>query len=70
MEPQKDKQPDSPEFGEGNYAASEAFQRKQHEFAKSGKVRSQARKAADALDGPEAEALEKARQAAARGDTE
>jgi hypothetical protein len=57
-------------IGEGNYEAAEEFQRKQHEFAKSGKVEPKAREAAGALDGAEAEELERARQAAADAKTE
>ena len=45
--------------GEGSYEGTEQFQKAQHEFAKSGKAEQKAREAADALDGPEAEELEK-----------
>lgn len=54
-------------IGEGNYEAAAEFQEEQHEFARSGEVKKKAREAADALDGPEAAELEKARAAAASG---
>lgn len=60
---------DKQKIGEGNYEAAEEFQNEQHEFAKSGKAEQKAREAADALDGPEAEGLEKARKASADGHT-
>lgn len=60
---------DKQKIGEGNYEAAEEFQKEQHEFAKSGKVDAKAREAAEALDGPEAEDLEEAREASARGDS-
>ena len=60
---------DKQKIGEGNYEAAEEFQNEQHAFAKSGKVEEKAREAADALDGPEAEELEKARKASADGHT-
>lgn len=58
---------DTQKIGEGNYEAAEHFQNEQHEFAKSGKAEQKARQAADALDGPQAEELEKARKASADG---
>jgi YegS/Rv2252/BmrU family lipid kinase len=58
---------DKQKIGEGNYEAAEEFQNEQHEFAKSGKAEQKAREAADALDGPEAGELEKARKASADG---
>jgi hypothetical protein len=56
-------------YGEGNYEAAAEFQEEQHEFARSGPVKKKAREAAEALDGPEAEELEKARSASASGKT-
>lgn len=54
--------------GEGSYEGARKFQKEEHAFAKSGRVEKKAREAADALDGREAEDLEKARKAAAKGD--
>lgn len=48
--------------GEGNYDAGRRYQKEQHEFAKSGKVEQKAHEAEEALDGPEAEELERARR--------
>lgn len=48
--------------GEGSYEGAEQFQKAQHEFAENGPVGQKAREAADALDGPEAAELEKARK--------
>jgi hypothetical protein len=48
--------------GEGNYDAGRRYQKEQREFAKSGKVEQKAHEAEDALDGPEGEALERARK--------
>ena len=48
--------------GEGNYDAGRRYQAEQHKFAESGKVEEKAREAEDALDGPEGEDLEQARQ--------
>ena len=53
--------------GEGSYEAARAFIKDQHAFAKSGQVEKKAREAADALDGPEGEELERARQATKKG---
>jgi hypothetical protein len=61
---------DKQKIGEGNYEAAAEFQAEQHEFARSGKVEKKAREAAQAVDGPEGEKLEKARAAAAKGKTE
>jgi hypothetical protein len=47
--------------GEGNYDAGRRYQQEQHAFAKSGKVDKAAHEAEDALEGPEGEALERAR---------
>lgn len=55
--------------GEGSYEGTEKFQKEQHEFAKSGRVEDKAREAAEALDGEEAEELERARKASAEGKT-
>jgi hypothetical protein len=55
------------QMGEGNYEAAKEFQKEQHEFARSGKVKPKAREAADAVDGAEADELEAARKAAADG---
>ncbi|MDP3173582.1 MAG: hypothetical protein Q8M88_04025 [Phenylobacterium sp.] len=55
--------------GEGNYDASREFQREQHEFAKTGPVGEKAREAEEALDGPEAEELERARRETGEGKT-
>jgi len=48
--------------GEGNYDAGRRYQKEQHEFAKKGPVEQKAQEAEDALDGPEAEDLERARR--------
>lgn len=53
--------------GEGSYDDSEQFQKDHHEFAKEGPVKQKAREAAEALDGDEAEELERAWKAAAEG---
>jgi hypothetical protein len=58
---------DKKKIGEGNYEAAAEFQADQHEFARSGKVKGKAREAAEAVDGPEAAELEKARAAAVAG---
>lgn len=55
--------------GEGSYTATRKFQKAQHEFAGTEKAKEKAREAAEALDSEEAEKLEKARQAAAQGDS-
>lgn len=57
------------EGGEGNYKAARDFQSAQHEFARDKqKVRTAAEDAADALDGPDGAALERAeRETAAKG---
>jgi hypothetical protein len=53
----------SGEAGEGNYKAAREFQAEQHAFASDkDKVRAAAEDAAEALDGPEGEELEKARR--------
>jgi hypothetical protein len=53
--------------GEGNYDAARRFDKAEEAFVKSGAVEEGARKAADALEGPEAEQLEAARVATAKG---
>ena len=53
--------------GEGSYDGTEQFQKEQHRFAKEGPVKKKAREAAEALDGEEAEELERARTASAEG---
>lgn len=53
--------------GEGSYDGTEQFQKEQHKFAKDGPVKEKAREAAEALDGEEAEELERARKASAEG---
>jgi hypothetical protein len=47
--------------GEGNYDAGRRFQKEEREFVKNGPVEEKAREAEEALDGPEAEELERAR---------
>jgi hypothetical protein len=54
--------------GEGNYDATRKFDADERAFIKKGEVEKKAREAADALDGPDGEALEKARrETAAKG---
>jgi hypothetical protein len=60
---------DKQKIGEGNYEAAAEFQKEQHAFARSGEVKKKAREAAEAVDGPEAAKLEKARAATASGKT-
>jgi len=48
--------------GEGNYDAGRRFQKEEREFVKKGPVEQKAREAEEALDGPEAEELERARR--------
>jgi hypothetical protein len=55
--------------GEGDCAAGRKFQEAQHAFATKGPVDEKAHEAAEALDGPEAVALEAARQASAKGES-
>ena len=56
-----------PDIGEGDYKSAKKYQDEQHKFAETGPVKEKAREAADALDGPEAAELEKARQDTAKG---
>ena len=53
--------------GEGDYDAARRFDKEEAAFVKSGKVPEKAREAADALDGPEAEDLERARKDTGEG---
>ncbi|MDD3837270.1 MAG: hypothetical protein WCY15_16365 [Phenylobacterium sp.] len=48
--------------GEGSYTAGKQYQKEQHKFAEEGPVEQKAREAEEALDGPEAEELERARK--------
>jgi hypothetical protein len=63
------KKPSNAIQGEGNYDAARNFDKAEAEFVKSGAVEANARKAADALDGPEAADLEAARVKTGKGDT-
>jgi hypothetical protein len=55
--------------GEGDYVSAERYQKAQHAFAKDeGKVETKAREAEDALEGPEGEELERAREETAKGE--
>jgi hypothetical protein len=53
--------------GEGDYIAGRRFQESERSFADKGPVEKQAREAARALDGPEAEELERARRETGEG---
>ena len=55
--------------GEGSYTAAKQFRDAQHQFAKSGRAPQKGREAAEAVDGAEAEELERARRAAADGES-
>jgi len=55
--------------GEGNYEAARRYREEQEKFAKSGKVEEKAHEAEEALDGPEGEELERAREETAKGRT-
>ena len=55
--------------GEGNREGSRRFQDAQQEFGKSGNVESKAPEAVQALDSGEAEELERARKASAKGES-
>jgi hypothetical protein len=48
--------------GEGNYEAAKRFREAEEKFVKTADVEKKAREAADALDGPEGEELERARR--------
>jgi hypothetical protein len=58
----KSKTPSNQVQGEGNYEAGRKFDAEERAFVKSGQVEKKAREAEEALDGPEAEALERARK--------
>jgi|ERR1700729_2145892 hypothetical protein len=53
--------------GEGDYISAKRFDDEERSFVQSGQAEQKAREAAEALDGPEAEELERARKAAAQG---
>ena len=54
--------------GEGSYEAASRFDEAEAKFVKDGPVQQKAREAADAIEGPEGEELEKARtETGARG---
>ena len=54
--------------GEGDYASARKYQQQQHAFArKTDEVERKAHEAEAALDGPEGEALERAREETAKG---
>lgn len=55
--------------GEGDYVSAKRYQKEQHDFAENGPVEQKAREAEEALDGPEAEDLEKARRETGEGKT-
>jgi hypothetical protein len=48
--------------GEGNYDAARRFDKDERRFVETGPVEQKAREAEEALDGPEGEALERARK--------
>jgi hypothetical protein len=60
----KSKNPGKDIQGEGNYDAARKFDAEERAFVKSGQVEQKAKEAEEALDGPEAEELERARKAA------
>ncbi len=53
--------------GEGDYVSARRYQKEQHAFAESGKVEKAAKDAEAALEGPEGEELEQAREETAKG---
>ena len=53
--------------GEGDYISAKRFDEEERSFVQSGQVKRKAREAAEALVGPEAKELERARKAAAEG---
>jgi hypothetical protein len=55
--------------GEGNYDAARKFDKDERDFIAKGDVEKKAREAEQALDGPEGEALEKARKDTGAGKT-
>jgi hypothetical protein len=56
-----------PNEGEGNKTADREYRKGTEEFAKSGRVEDQARKAAEALDGDEGEELREAEEKGRKG---
>lgn len=58
---------DLPEIGEGDYRSGKKYQDAQHEFAQNGPVKEKAREAADAIEGPQAAELERARKETGKG---
>ena len=55
--------------GEGNYEAARRYRKGQEKFARSGKVEQKAHEAEEALEGPQGEELERAREESAKGRT-
>jgi hypothetical protein len=55
--------------GEGDYKSARRFDEEERSFVEKGPVEQKAREAADALDGPEADDLEAARVASAKGES-
>ena len=55
--------------GEGDYEAARRFDKDETWFVASGDVKKKAREAEEALDGPEGEALERARVKSGKGET-
>ena len=53
--------------GEGDYIAGRRFQDAERSFAETGPIEKKAREAAEALDGPEGEELERARRESGDG---
>ncbi len=53
--------------GEGNYDAARRFDEAERKFVETGPVEEKAREAAEAVDGPEGEDLERARRESAKG---
>jgi hypothetical protein len=53
--------------GEGDYISAKRFDDEERSFVESGRVEKKAREAAEALDGPEAAELERARRLSAEG---
>ena len=70
MDRKQDAGRDNEVQGEGDYRSARKFDKDERDFVKDeAKVKAKAREAADALDGPEGEELEKARARTARGET-
>jgi hypothetical protein len=70
MDKKQDAGRDEDVQGEGDYRSARKFDRDERDFVKDeAKVKASAREAADALDGPEGDELEKARAKAAKGET-